>query len=309
MNITIKVFGVIIAAMMTVSMAGCVSISESYSNADKYSAGNTGFNGSDVRSLDINWSCGKVTVSRHDQDTVTVTESSKDDLKDSQKVRTWLDGNILRIQFCKSGEAFFFKQVDKELEVKIPMDMELDDIDYDGSAGGLFLEEITAATIEADVSSGTVSLTDCSAKEIDAESSSGVIIIGQKGESDIIKADTSSGSVEIKAEKVGRIEADTSSGRIEVNADEAGKVETESSSGKNVLRFGTMPSETEIDTSSGDVKVCVPENAGFTLDIDTSSGDFDYDVPLSKDGGSYISGDGSSKVKIDTSSGDIYVTN
>ena len=308
MKRSFKIAAVLMTALMAFCLTGCVSISDTYSNADKYSAGNAEFKGSGIHSLDINWNAGKVTVSKHDQDTVTVTESCKTELKDSQKVHTWLDGETLRIQYSKSGEAFIgFRNLDKELEIMIPSDMELSELCYDGSSGDLILNEITAGNINADVSSGDVRLLDCSADSIDVDSSSGDIIIEQKGESSSIEADASSGDIDITAEKVTEIEAEASSGSIDISVQEAKSVDTETSSGKTTVRFANMPSSADIETSSGDVKIYVPANADFTADVDTSSGDFDSDIALVRDGSSYISGNGSNRLSVDTSSGDVKI--
>jgi len=289
MKKTIVFVIVLLTAAVTACMTGCVSISRTYSNSEKYSSGNTRFRGIEVRSVDINWNSGKVTVSKHAEDSVTVTESCKNDLKDSQKVHTWLDGDTLRIQFCESGETFVgFGSLEKELEIMIPEDIELNVLSYDGSSGDAVFKDITADTISADVSSGDIKLIGCNAKKFDVESSSGDITIEQKGEAASIDAEASSGDIDITVEKAGELDAEASSGRI-------------------VVRLAAMPADTDIDTSSGDVKVYVPENAEFTADIDTSSGDFDSNLELSKDGDTYTKGSGTNKLSIDTSSGDIKI--
>ncbi|NLT08290.1 MAG: DUF4097 domain-containing protein [Ruminococcus sp.] len=284
----VNVLIMLMAAITTLCFSGCVVITDKYSNADKYSAGECEITGSKVRSLDINWYSGTVTVSRHDKDTVTVTESCGNDLKEEQEVHTWLDGNVLRIQYCKSGESFIFKAIEKDLIVKIPKDMNLDELSYNGSSGDSLIEDISAENINIDVSSGDTKIVRCSADSFDVESSSGEIYI--------------------TAEKAGEISADSSSGNIEIRADESDSVNAESSSGDITLRFSSMPSETNVDTSSGDVKVYVPEDADFSAEIDTSSGDFDNDIALSKNGSKYVSGNGTNKLTIETSSGDICIT-
>lgn len=307
MRITLKLIIVILTSLIIYLFTGCISLGESYSNADKYSAGNREFSGSEVQSLDIYWTSGKVTVSRHNENTVTVTETSDSDLSDAKKVHTWLDDDVLRIHFCKSGESYVFKQIEKDLEIKIPMDMKLEDLSFNGSSGDSLFDNIAADSISVDVSSGTAKIIGCSADTIDAEASSGKVIIDQKGESSKINTEVSSGSIDITAEKVGNINAECSSGNISINAEEAVSVDTEASSGKTTLRFGKMPAETEVDASSGDVDIYVPEEADFTADIDTSSGDFDSDLALSKDGSTYTSGNGENKLKVETSSGDVYI--
>ena len=42
---------------------------------------------------------------------------------------------------------------------------------------------------------------------------------------------------------------------------------------------------------------------GYRADVSTSSGSFDYTVPLAKDGGGYVCGDGSGSLKVSVTSG------
>lgn len=266
-----KLFIILASAVIAFCFAGCVMLSDTYKNGDEYSAGNTEFDGSRIKSLDISWRSGSITVSRHDKDTVTVTESCGSDLKKEQEVHTWLDGKVLHIQFCKSGEPFFFKMSEKKLEIKIPRDMELDELSCSSASGDMFFEDIAADTINC-------------------ASASGDITIEQKGESSSIKAAASSGDIDITSDKTDKIEANSSSGEI-------------------VLRLNSMPAETEAASASGDVKLFVPENVDFTAKVAAASGDFDSDMPLVKEDGRYISGDGSNKINISTASGDISIEN
>ncbi len=289
MKKTVLSFILILSAVLTFSLTSCVMVSDSYSDADKYSAGACELEGSKVKSLSINWSTGKVSVSRHDLDTVTVTETCKNDLEEDQQVHTWLDGDTLRIQYCKSGQSFFFKMADKNLEVKIPMDMELEKLSINGSSSDPLIEDITADCISVNVSSGDIKTTGCSADTYDISSSSGTISIDHKGSASSINASSSSGEIEINAEHADFVKASTSSGDI-------------------TLDLSDMPAETVAASSSGDIRLNVPENAEFTARVSTSSGDFDSSLALAKDGGRYISGSGSNSVDISTSSGDIRIS-
>ena len=292
------------AAAAAFCFSGC-SIGNFYSNADKYTSGDREIT-EEIKQIDVNWSSGSVDISRHDKNTVSISESCPDKLEDSKKVHTWVDGKKLRVQYSKSGESFMFKSYDKRLEIKIPKNMKLDDINFDGSSSDITIEDMESEHIRIDVSSGDVKVSDCTAKTIDADSSSGNVTIVQKGESDSISADTSSGKVKITAEKVGKISVDTSSGKATVDVREAKNVSVDTSSGNAELSFEEkVPNRTKIDTSSGDVEISVPEDADFEAEVDTSSGDVDTDMSMSRDGDTYTRGSGGNKMSIDTSSGDV----
>ncbi len=303
MKIRHGIVTLIMAAAAAICMSGC-NIGNFYSNANKYTSGDREIT-DEISQIDINWTSGSVSVSRYDKDTVSITETCSDKLEDSKKVHTWVDGKKLRVQYSKSGESFWFKSYDKKLEIKIPKDMKLDDLDFDGSSSDINLDELEAEHIRIDVSSGDVKVTDCSAKTIDADSSSGNVTIEQKGESDSISADSSSGKVRITAEKVGKISVDTSSGRAAVDVKEAKTVKIDTSSGDSELSVDKIPSNVSIDTSSGDVKIYVPEDSEFEAEVDTSSGDVDSEFAMSEKNDTYTKGSGGNKMSIDTSSGDV----
>lgn len=288
MKNSIKLLVIIMSAAILLCFTGCMSISNKYANADKYSAGNAEFEGSKVKSLDINWASGNVKVSRHDLNTVVVTETSDDDLKEAQEVHTWLDGDVLRIQFCKSGESFIFKSVEKKLEITIPKDMDLKDLSFNGSSTDCSFQDISADTFDLETSSGDITLV-------------------QTGESSSINAEASSGEIDITAETVDDIDAEVSSGKIDITANNAKSVSADSSSGNITLHFANVPAETKAKASSGDITIYVPEDSDFAADVDTSSGDFDSDIALAKNGSTYTSGNGSNKMDLETSSGDIEI--
>lgn len=306
MKLTAKLITVLMTAVMIFSLTSCVANVNIYDHGDSYTAGDFETS-SEVTALDIDWSSGFVNVSYHDKDTVSVTETCNVELKDSQKVHTWLDGKTLHIRFCKSGESFNLTNAEKKLDVKLPKNTKLEKLSYDGSSAEATFEEITAADFSIDTSSGDITLSGCSANTFDIDSSSGDIILSQTGETEKLSADSSSGSLTVDAEKIGELKADTSSGEMKFNIASADKVTTDSSSGDVELRLGAMPAETDMDASSGDITLYLPKDASFTADIDTSSGDFDSEFSLSKKGDTYVCGEGTNKLDIDTSSGDVKI--
>ena len=100
---------------------------------------------------------------------------------------------------------------------------------------------------------------------------------------------------------------ESSSGKISVASDGAKVFKSHSSSGKGEFKFAEVPETAEMEASSGDITVYLPEDANVTAEFDVSSGDITYELPFSKSGGKYVSGDGSRKLTVETSSGDITV--
>ena len=74
------------------------------------------------------------------------------------------------------------------------------------------------------------------------------------------------------------------------------------------LPEGTALTDLGIDVTSGDVTAALPTEPGYRARVTTTSGSFNADVPLSKDGDEYLCGDGSGRVEIQVTSGDVRLT-
>ena len=271
-----------------------------YSNSDKYTAGDREISDK-IDELDIEWPSGKVTVSASDNETVSIKETSKNELEDKYKVHSWADGSTLHIRFCKSGERC---DENKTLEISVPEDTEFKAINVDSSSADVTIEGLSSKEVSMDASSGNMTYNG-STDSFTADTSSGNISFS--GEASDISAECSSGEVFIDQKgKSESIYAETSSGDIELSAEYTDELQAESSSGDKVIRLAEMPSDTSIEASSGNIKLYLPEDAGFTAEIDTASGDIDYEFPMKKTGDeTYVCGNGDSKLSIETSSGDI----
>ncbi|MBQ8119537.1 MAG: DUF4097 family beta strand repeat protein [Ruminococcus sp.] len=293
-------------ALMLTCFTGCVGIGNTYTNADKYSAGDLDYDG-EITELDINWSAGSVNVSHHTDSSVTVTETCKKDLSDAKKVHTWIDGKTLHIQYSKSGEAFLFENYDKKLEIKLPENIKLTRVSYDGSSADTVFDGIKADKFDIDTSSGDITLDSCEADEVITDSSSGDVKVDLKGDCKKISADSSSGNVTVSAGEVKTAKFDTSSGKVKADFEDADSISADSSSGDMTFKLKKAPSKMDIDASSGDITLYLSKDSDFKIEVDTSSGDFESDISLSKSGDTYTNGSGGGKISIDTSSGDVYV--
>lgn len=294
------------ATVMLGSLGSCMAISvgNTYPNADKYTAGDRDFS-EKVSSIEIDWSSGSVDVEYQDSDKVSVKETADKSLKESEQVHTWLDGETLRIQFCESGIVSTGDSGNKKLSVKIPKDTQLRVLGLDASSCEYTFDSIAADSIDIDVSSGDGHIKDCTAKSFELDASSGDLEATLKGSCDSINTDSSSGTVSITADSVGTIDCDSSSGKINITASEANSFKASTSSGTVTTAWGAVPSSMNIDTSSGDVSITLPEKSDFTANIDTATGDIDSTLAFKQEGSKYICGSGKNKIEIDTASGDI----
>ena len=88
-----------------------------YANADKYTAGPAEVTGR-VKKLEVNWTSGKVIVAYHAENMVLLEESAKRELSENEKMRWWLDGETLRVQFAASGTHW--NMPEKKLTITLP---------------------------------------------------------------------------------------------------------------------------------------------------------------------------------------------
>ena len=297
----------LIAAVLcaALSLTGCINISSTYDNADKYTSGDREI-ADKITRLDINWNTGSVTVKRGDTDKVIVKETCAGNLSDKEQVHTWVDGEVLRVQFSASGEIITTRD-SKNLSITVPNGLAPTEIDYDGTTAEVDIDGFDVDIFKADTSTGRLNITNCSAREFKLESSTGEIDLDQHGTSDLIQVDSSTGDVRITAEAVKDFKGDLSTAKLRF---ETGSIETvalDTSTGDATLSLGTVPKSGEIESSTGDITVWLPKDPDLEIEADTSTGKFTSDLPCSSRNESYVYGNGSSKLRIDTSTGDIKI--
>jgi len=127
---------------------------------------------------------------------------------------------------------------------------------------------------------------------------------------------TSSADITVSELALEGVEMGTSSGRIDLRSIQsiAGRSVFESSSGDISLDIARLDGDLRLDSSSGDITVGLPTDAGFELAADTSSGDIDVGFPMTvtgsldnRDDVSGTVGAGTHRLSVDTSSGDIQI--
>ena len=296
-----------------------------YENAKKYTAGGTELSGK-IKNLDIDWTSGKVDIAFHSSDTIVISETSDEKISDDMQLRWWLDGDTLRIRYAKNGFSLrsLFRQQKKALTVTLPEGIVLGSVEINATSAAMNIPEMKAEDLDLSVTSGGI-IAAADAGRVKMSATSGSLNLKSSGNAEEIKASVTSGIIDITAEDAGSVTADATSGSIHVAAKSVGAVRAGMTSGViniEVDRADTAKidstsgdvtfqaeeaDELDIDCTSGDVKVFLTEDTGFTASLDATSGKISYDLPLTKDGSSYVCGDGKDSVKIETTSGDIYL--
>lgn len=123
--------------------------------------------------------------------------------------------------------------------------------------------------------------------------------------------DGSSGNVKIDTLKTKSSTFDLSSGNLEVNHF-TGALKADISSGKLAIQMDKLNDPIEIDLSSGNLNLDLPDNADFNLNGEVSSGNISSDFPLTTNGTDKKSlkgthGSGKNQINVDVSSGNIHI--
>lgn len=294
----------ILAAAVVLAVSGVFNAAGlTYENADKYTAGEAVIS-DPVKSLDVEWVNGSVTIETHEQNTVTIRETANRSLDDGTKLRWWMDGDVLRIHYTKSGLNINLN-LEKKLILTLPEGTVLEKASINATSGDLIIPALKAEKLELGTTSGNITA-EAEAAEVVSETTSGNQHVKLSGETAELRAGSTSGSIELEAGTVGKAKAATTSGGVRLTAENAGEAKLGSTSGNLYASLGTVK-ELTAGSTSGSINVSLPEALGFTVRVSTTSGDFEYGMPLTRNGDDYVHGDGSAKVNLSATSGDVRI--
>lgn len=293
-----------------------------YANAEQYSAGGATLDGA-VKNLDISWLDGAVNIAYHAQNTVEIAETAPKPISGDKALRWWLDGDTLRIRYCKSG-FFSLHGLEKTLTLTLPEGVALDSVGIDATSADVNVPRLEANAVTADLTSGDLDLrlsgaaeqvklcgtsaglrvTLADAKSVTVSTTSGAIVLDETGAAESVSLSSTSGSIRMNVADAGTVNVTTTSGAIALEGGAARKARLGSTSGAIDIRL-TAFDDLRVNSTSGGVTAALPTAPGFHADIDTTSGSFDSAIALSREGSRYTCGDGSASVEIGTTSGDV----
>ena len=241
-----------------------------YKNSVLYNVGG-GTVTDEFQSIKVNWTNGKINIEAYDGEDTVISETEV--AEKENKLRWRVEDGVLKIQQMAAGMRFGLKKTPKKtLTVKIPSNV----------AEGL--KAVTSDSVSAEVT-----ITGISA-------------------SDKIEIDTVSGGANLKNIKTEKLDIDTVSGSIKA-AGEFTELESDSVSGDVTVSSATPLKKLDCDSTSGNIRLTIPKNSGFTLKADTVSGDISCGLPtVSESKNRRVCGDGSADFETDTVSGDLIIT-
>ena len=245
-------------------------IGVTYKNSALYNVGG-GTVTDEFQSIEVNWTNGKINIEAYDGEDTVISETEVEEKEN--KLRWRVEDGVLKIQQMAAGMRFGLKKTPKKtLTVKIP------------SSAAEKLKSVNTDSVSAEVN-----------------------IIGVAA-SDKIEIDTVSGGADLKNIRTEKLDIDTVSGSIKA-AGEFTELESDSVSGDVTVSSATPLKKLDCDSTSGNIRLTIPKNSGFTLKADTVSGDISCGLPaVSESKNRRVCGDGSADFETDTVSGDLIIT-
>ncbi|MBP5161825.1 MAG: DUF4097 family beta strand repeat protein, partial [Spirochaetales bacterium] len=261
--------------------------------------GSFSYRSSDVRKIAVSYVSGDLRVVQSDSRTLNATESGKN-ISEDQAMRWYIDGDTLRIQFCKSG--YSGNMPSKTLDLEIPYGVELEigmtsgdvtfvtdvtagDVNLGSTSGGKHIKTLVCADFKEGSTSGSTSIDFLHAVEAEFGSSSGNTSIGTL-ETDDAEFAATSGNLEISSVRCAKVDIGATSGNITLGFDKCDKL--------------------KIGCTSGDVTLTRLPSGGASIEFDKTSGNLRADGYMVK-GGRMVYGDGACRMDINTTSGDLTI--
>ena len=227
-----------------------------------------------VTDLEIDWIDGSVELILCDDAGISLTESYQDDVPDTALLRYKLssDGTKLSIKY-RASAAFLGcggTGINKTLIVRIPRAM----------------ADMKSVSITAE--SATISSDGISAKAFGVTSKNG--------------------SVKITNAAIDALTVETVSGDVDINAEVLSTASLYAKSGDLHLYTIATPSLLDLNTKKGNVRLSVPSDCGFLLELEGNTDRFSCDRMLSElEGAAYSFGDESTRIKISAPKGSVSV--
>lgn len=219
-----------------------------------------------VREIEVDWLGGSVMVVLTDDDSLSFAEMAYQDVPEEQRLSYALDGDTLKIDFCRSGHLLS-SSPEKQLVLSIPRGLTLEKFEADTTAAAVNVTGLHTQTVNISTVSGGVDLA-AEAYEIDISTTGGCAAV----DADFYQLDFSavSGSLTLTMQRAAEIDAETVSGGVAIHLPP--------SSYGFALDFETVSGTPEIafDANGGDGHWTYGDKAS-TLTVDTASGNLSLD--------------------------------
>ena len=269
---------IVVFAFLTLLLTGCLLagylgvnavsyISEEFSQYDGTLSSEGSVAAGQISSIDVQWVSGSITVRTGNTDTISFSETGN--LPENAKMVWRQAGDSLVIQFSRPGINVIANpfSASKDLEIIVPEDWVFDRLSIESVSADITVRDLEGSQMDIINVSGKCRFSNCKTQEFSAETVSGNV----EYEGSVNELDFNSVSAECTA----------------------------------VL--SNVPQEIDLESVSGDLRLTLPADCGFTVELDTASGSFSSDYLTNMVNGLYRCGDGRCQISADTVSGDVKI--
>lgn len=201
-------------------------------------------------------------------DVTEITFSETAGLAEKDQMVWEQKGDKLVIHFCKTRVYFGISvEAPKDLKIIVPRNWICDELQIDAASAEVNMANMTLNSVDFDGASGVCAFTNCHVNTMDV--------------------DTASGDLRY-------------SGTLQ-------ELDCDAASASCTLVLDNVPRSIDADMASGDLRLTLPENCGFIVDMDALSGNFTSEFSTTNQNGKYIYGDGSCIINVSAMSGDVMI--
>ena len=283
----------------TVSFGNNLVTYDNYADAGKYTSGSFSDRAMDVKKISLDYVSGNVNVRQSDSKVMDVSETGNN-ISEAQAMHWYLDGDTLRIKFCKSGYKGSIPQ--KTLDLDIPFGVELEIGMTSGDV--TFLTDVDAGKTSLGSTSGDWKIKSLRCADFEAGSTSGNTNIDALYAEDV-KFGSTSGNTSIGTLVVSDADFGATSGSLSVTSVSCDSLDIGCTSGTITLGLEKCK-KLKIGCTSGDVTLSRLPEGGATIEYDHTSGSLKADGYMMQ-GGKMVYGNGACRMEITTTSGDLTI--
>lgn len=255
-----------------------------------------------IENVSLKWAAGSVIVRAGDGDKVTFSEKTAGDISKDKALRWAVKDGTLCIQYCQKDVTFRLPQ--KELTLTVPAELaaKLSGFTIGTVSATVDAQGVSAGRFEFNTASGDLNAV-LTAKSVKLNTVSGDI--DYSGDCENLEINSTSGDVRYEG-TVTSAEANTVSGGVELFGS-CGSADANTISGDLGLSSAVCPKKLSFNTTSGEAKLKLPADSGFTLSMSSVSGDFNCNFPTVRQDSKYVAGDGSASFEVNSVSGDVQI--
>ncbi|MGN0655246.1 MAG: DUF4097 family beta strand repeat-containing protein [Ruminiclostridium sp.] len=271
-----------------------------------------------VENIDISALSGDTVVTCGNTDKVTVKYSAGN--RAGKSLVAEVKDGCLTVK--ETGTFIFnlfnFGASETKIEVILPEKI-YDSIYIRSTSGKVTVDKVISESFKSDITSGRGDYS-IFAKEIDVYTTSGTVSITNctKEKAERISVKSLSGSRSISGFEAEEFIFDSTSGELTAEGI-SGKVSVDSTSGNVWLSYAVWDGDLDIDMTSGNTEVILPEGSGIDIDLDCASGSVKSDLDgqavilgngvLGENSRLTTGGDNVHRVRVDLTSGNVNIHN